>query len=69
MAAITIVSPNCTTAAPAACFAMRPDSIVRGRPANVRSNFCMISNTLVWKKNAREPVVEGARAKLLWPRV
>ena len=39
----TIVSPNCTSAEPAACFAMRPVSMLRVRPANCLSMRFIIS--------------------------
>ena len=40
-AARTIVSPNWTTADPAACFAMRPVSMTRRLPAKVLSMRCI----------------------------
>ena len=42
-AASTIVSPNRTTAEPAACFASRPVSNVRERPANWVSIRCAVT--------------------------
>ena len=45
-AASTIVSPNRTTAEPAACFASRPVSNVRERPANWVSIRCAVTASL-----------------------
>ena len=42
-AASTIVSPNRTTAEPAACFASRPVSSMSGRPANWVSILCAVT--------------------------
>src|SRR5690242_2601261 len=52
-AARTIVSPNCTSADPAACFAMRPVSITRRLPANVLSMRCMFVFFVFVNKTAR----------------
>src|SRR5437762_2965043 len=50
-AARTIVSPNCTRADPAACFAMPPVSITSFRPANVFSTRCFIA--ILPQRNAK----------------
>jgi type IV secretory pathway VirB2 component (pilin) len=42
-AARTTVSPKVHQADPAACLAMRPVSMTRGRPAKVRSILCIIA--------------------------
>src|SRR3954471_22945317 len=49
-----MVSPKVTSADPAACFAMRPVSMTRRRPAKVFSIRCIISVFRLGKcKNAR----------------
>ena len=63
-AASTIVSPNWTTAEPAACFAIRPVSMRRRRPAKVRSTRCIIARSGLGRtQNAR--VAKCAPARLV----
>src|SRR5436190_15834701 len=65
-AAITIVSPNCTPAEPAACFAMPPVSITSFRPANVFSTRCFIA-VFASKKCKRAGCIDCARASACVP--
>src|SRR5690606_15672934 len=63
-AACTTVSPNCTRTLPAACFARRPVSMTRGRPANCVSMRCTVIPSLVeHPESERRPtvLVWGAR--------
>src|SRR5215207_3035586 len=63
-AASTIVSPNCTTADPAACFAMRPVSMIRGRPAKLRSTRCVIA--YLPRNNTKRAGRSCAPARMYW---
>src|SRR5437867_3085368 len=57
----TIVSPNCTTAEPAACFANRPLSMVSRRPAK----SCSIRCTVTCHSSQSTPMQRGRPAVLV----
>src|SRR5882724_7081130 len=61
MAASIIVSPNCTTAAPAACFANRPLSMTSRRPAK----SCSIRCTVTCHSSQSTPMQRGRPAVLV----
>src|SRR5689334_6646132 len=61
MAARTIVSPNCTTAEPAACFAKRPLSMMSRRPAK----SCSIRCTVTCQSSQSTPTQRGRPAVLV----
>src|SRR5579862_7771943 len=56
----TMVSPNVTSAAPSACFAMRPTSMDSGRPKNCASTFLNITTSRAMSPKAANLQASGA---------